>query len=207
MFLLLTTQKEPPAATKAAASFVDLNGTKTEKNAGPLKCVPADSTTAAIRNRGTSGTSRWQFSEKSTPVTGFSKGGGSGCFRLERLPGGIFTHWKAPPYHGAHPLRTSRPRPKPNDANRSSCTTTDPKQNRLWSRLVAIARPERAITRFPFKARSAPLGPRPRRLSRKFVADQFHHRRHLGTPQIDRCLEFRRRAAEGDHTDRREALG
>jgi hypothetical protein len=22
------------------------------------------------------------------------------------LPGGIFTHWKAPPYHGAHPLQT-----------------------------------------------------------------------------------------------------
>jgi hypothetical protein len=25
----------------------------------------------------------------------------SDCFRLERLPGGIFTHWKAPPLHGA----------------------------------------------------------------------------------------------------------
>src|SRR5882672_2529587 len=30
----------------------------------------------------------------------------SGCFRLERLPGGICTHWKTPPCHGAHPLRT-----------------------------------------------------------------------------------------------------
>jgi hypothetical protein len=30
----------------------------------------------------------------------------SGCFRLERLPGGTFIHWKAPPFHGAHPLRT-----------------------------------------------------------------------------------------------------
>ena len=30
----------------------------------------------------------------------------SGCFRLERLPGGTCTHWKAPPFHGAHPLRT-----------------------------------------------------------------------------------------------------
>src|SRR5262249_58459845 len=30
----------------------------------------------------------------------------SGCFRLERLPGGTCTHWKAPPYHGAHPLQT-----------------------------------------------------------------------------------------------------
>jgi transposase len=27
--------------------------------------------------------------------------------RLERLPGGACTHWKAPPLHGAHPLRTS----------------------------------------------------------------------------------------------------
>ena len=27
----------------------------------------------------------------------------SGCFRLERLPGGACTHWKAPPCHGAHP--------------------------------------------------------------------------------------------------------
>ena len=31
----------------------------------------------------------------------------SGCFRLERSPGGTCTHWKAPPYHGARPLRTS----------------------------------------------------------------------------------------------------
>ncbi len=30
----------------------------------------------------------------------------SGCFRLERWPGGPCTHWKAPPYHGAHPYRT-----------------------------------------------------------------------------------------------------
>src|SRR5712671_3499929 len=28
------------------------------------------------------------------------------CFRLERLPDGICTHWKAPPLHGAHPERT-----------------------------------------------------------------------------------------------------
>jgi len=26
--------------------------------------------------------------------------------RLERLPGGTCTHWKAPPCHGAHPTRT-----------------------------------------------------------------------------------------------------
>ena len=33
----------------------------------------------------------------------------SGCFRLERLPGGPRTHWKAPPLHGAHPLRAFAP--------------------------------------------------------------------------------------------------
>src|SRR6266478_5818422 len=32
----------------------------------------------------------------------------SDCFRLERLPGGACTHWKAPPLRGAHPKRTSR---------------------------------------------------------------------------------------------------
>ena len=31
----------------------------------------------------------------------------SGCFRLERSPGGTCTHWKAPPSHGAHVKRTS----------------------------------------------------------------------------------------------------
>ena len=31
----------------------------------------------------------------------------SGCFRLEHLPGGACTRWKAPPFHGAHPLRTN----------------------------------------------------------------------------------------------------
>src|SRR5271169_4147148 len=31
----------------------------------------------------------------------------SGCFRLERLPGGACTHWKAPPCHGARQNRKS----------------------------------------------------------------------------------------------------
>ena len=34
----------------------------------------------------------------------------SGCFRLEHSPGGIHTHWKAPPYHGAHPEADFRSR-------------------------------------------------------------------------------------------------
>jgi hypothetical protein len=33
----------------------------------------------------------------------------SGCFRLERLPGGPCTHWKAPPFHGARHFRTHAP--------------------------------------------------------------------------------------------------
>src|SRR5215210_6371916 len=32
----------------------------------------------------------------------------SGCFRLEHVPGGTCTHWKAPPCHGAHPVQTFR---------------------------------------------------------------------------------------------------
>jgi hypothetical protein len=32
----------------------------------------------------------------------------SGCFRLERLPGGACTHWKTPPSHGARKKRTLR---------------------------------------------------------------------------------------------------
>src|SRR5271157_3975017 len=32
----------------------------------------------------------------------------SGCFRLERLPGGACTRWKAPPSHGAHVNRSLR---------------------------------------------------------------------------------------------------
>src|SRR5271170_1340628 len=31
-----------------------------------------------------------------------------GCFRLERSPGGPYTHWKAPPWHGAPPSRVDR---------------------------------------------------------------------------------------------------
>ena len=34
----------------------------------------------------------------------------SGCFRLERSPGGTCTHWKAPPSHGARKERSIRPR-------------------------------------------------------------------------------------------------
>jgi hypothetical protein len=33
----------------------------------------------------------------------------SGCFRLERIPGGACTRWKAPPFHGARGKQTSTP--------------------------------------------------------------------------------------------------
>ena len=35
-----------------------------------------------------------------------ARASGTGCFRLERLPGGTCTHWKAPPLHGAHVKRS-----------------------------------------------------------------------------------------------------
>jgi len=31
-----------------------------------------------------------------------------GYFRLERLPGGTYTHWKAPHFHGAQPVARAR---------------------------------------------------------------------------------------------------
>jgi hypothetical protein len=37
----------------------------------------------------------------------------SGCFRLEPLPGGVLTHWKAPPFHGARQERAFAPRLEP----------------------------------------------------------------------------------------------
>ncbi len=37
----------------------------------------------------------------------------SGCFRLELSPGGVLTHWEAPPYHGARHFRSSTPRAQP----------------------------------------------------------------------------------------------
>src|SRR6516164_8744164 len=47
VFLPLTTQKEPPAATKAAASFVDLNSDEDRKS-WSLNCALADGTNAAV---------------------------------------------------------------------------------------------------------------------------------------------------------------
>src|ERR1700734_500385 len=44
----------------------------------------------------------------------------SGCFRLERSPGGTCTHWKAPPSHGARKYR-SLPEGARNESNRPSC--------------------------------------------------------------------------------------
>src|SRR5947208_10044531 len=49
----------------------------------------------------------------------------SGCFRLERSPGGTCTHWKAPPFHGAHPLLPSIVLQLPDYfASQESCSIT-----------------------------------------------------------------------------------
>src|SRR5258706_15627026 len=40
------------------------------------------------------------------PVRILSTKNAAYCFRLERLPGGACTHWKAPPLHGARQKRT-----------------------------------------------------------------------------------------------------
>jgi hypothetical protein len=55
------------------------------------------------QNRINPGQLRWSAS-----VRRLSKHDCSGCFRLERLPGGACTHWKAPPCHGAHVDRSFR---------------------------------------------------------------------------------------------------
>jgi len=36
----------------------------------------------------------------------------SGCFRLKLSPGGAFTHWEAPPFHGARQKQYFRPEPE-----------------------------------------------------------------------------------------------
>jgi hypothetical protein len=41
----------------------------------------------------------------------------SGCFRLQRLPGGTYTQWKAPPFHGAPPKRIFDAHPPDQDAH------------------------------------------------------------------------------------------
>jgi hypothetical protein len=48
------------------------------------------------------------------------------CFRLERLPGGVCTHWKAPPCHGAHPKRSLA------NANHSRPFRISPSHGSLW---------------------------------------------------------------------------
>jgi hypothetical protein len=63
----------------------------------------------------------------------------SGCFRQERFPGGACTRWKAPPFHGAHPLATPvLPNTKPGTVVlRVSPSCED---RRLWSGLGQSAK-------------------------------------------------------------------
>jgi hypothetical protein len=68
---------------------------------------------AVSRERKRAKTDRLDAAIRDTLIEGFSHfvtSDCSDCFRLERLPGGVCTHWKAPPYHGAHPERTLFPR-------------------------------------------------------------------------------------------------
>src|SRR3984893_15701703 len=58
----------------------------------------------------------------------------SGCFRLERSPGGTCTHWKAPPSHGARKYRTF-PEDLPNRSKRSRSGSS-----RLTKGLLLFAR-------------------------------------------------------------------
>ena len=62
----------------------------------------------------------------------------SGCFRLERLPGGPCTHWKAPPFHGAHPSATL------------SLVISPPKSGRSRPRTTTLARAARATAKRRF---------------------------------------------------------
>ena len=54
----------------------------------------------------------------------------SGCFRLERLPGGACTHWKAPPSHGAHVKRTLQTPPA--DVAFGGCSRCSPRRKEAF---------------------------------------------------------------------------
>src|ERR1700688_5055500 len=56
------------------------------------------SDTPDATRRGDENMARGRRSDVRIPV---ANGSCSGCFRLERSPGGALTHWKAPPSHGA----------------------------------------------------------------------------------------------------------
>ena len=64
----------------------------------------------------------------------------SDCFRLERLPGGTYTHWKAPPLHGAHPQRTLQ----------GACTVAGRRSKTRRSCRNRIASVQRAIHDFNY---------------------------------------------------------
>lgn len=55
----------------------------------------------------------------------------SGCFRLERLPGGTCTHWRAPPCHGAHPKQTFTSSLRASCGSLAAILPTEP-ESRLW---------------------------------------------------------------------------
>src|SRR4030081_3339170 len=69
----------------------------------------------------------------------------SGCFRLERLPGGSRTHWKTPPFHGAHPTETlaapyASPAADGNVPNyRANSISTEHAESNMIGRMVGAA--------------------------------------------------------------------
>src|SRR6516165_3175099 len=59
----------------------------------------------------------------------------SGCFRLEHSPGGICTHCKAPPCHGAHPIAYIHP-----------CLLLDRGTDEQLNRMAGVSRPAKIFT-------------------------------------------------------------
>jgi hypothetical protein len=99
----------------------------------------------------------------------------SGCFRLERLPGGACTHWKAPPFHGARHLRTL-------------CAAVSPK---YWSVICLTASPTLAICAARHIAeaitnRTLPAKPKSSTIWRAAVEKKPHQ------PTLGRLLKIRR---------------
>src|SRR5258705_342850 len=75
----------------------------------------------------------------------------SDCFRLERLPGGIFPHWKAPPLHGARHKQTLRSGDRSNVLAKSNANYGGGRSQSMNSTLSVTYRrgPRKTTTRRP----------------------------------------------------------
>src|SRR6266850_6403877 len=76
---------------------------------------------------------------------------GSDCFRLERLPGGACTHWKAPPCHGARQKQTLRSGDRSNVLAKSNANYGGGRSQSMNSTLSVTYRrgPRKTTTRRP----------------------------------------------------------